>query len=62
MEHTNVNICYVVTFCIVLLLLGGEGVQSLQINVHVGQSHGSVLQSPQRSGPQESETEQGAGE
>lgn len=38
-------------FFAMLLLLGGKGIQSLQINVHVGQSYGPLLQSPQRSGP-----------
>ena len=41
---------------------GGEGLQSLQVHVHVGQSHGPLLQGPEGSGPQEGQASRRAGE
>lgn len=69
--HTPLQLAYKVCLTIYYLvkknftalwLLGGESIQSLQINVYVGQSYGSLLHSPQRSWPQERKTGQGAGQ
>ena len=49
------------SFCL-QMVSGGESIQSLQINVYVGQSHGSLLQSPQRSRPEERKTGKGTGQ